>query len=247
MRTVGEPRAGADTSSSFGAMTSMSTELPSSRRIRSRPSTAAIPPPHTTTRNSLMAATITPTRSRARPATTQDRVRATTELERPKRGSNTTTDLRVASPAEMSSCRLLPVALLIALVGGAGAGAAPAEAATAAKPAQGSCHESRATLRCAARHAGLRVGVGHRSRRPGRRPSRRPRVRLRDAREHAAVARPCIRLPAAGTSAAPTARSPGPAATISASRRPISCGTRSSTRARRRGSSGSPTPGSSER
>ena len=66
--------------------------------------------------------------------------------------------MRVASPAQMY--RLLPVALLIALFGGAGAGAAPADAATAAKPAQRACHDSRATLRCAARHAGLRVGVG---------------------------------------------------------------------------------------
>ena len=77
------------------------------------------------------------------------------------------TAARVASPAEMSaagpitvSCyRLLPVALLIGLF--AGAGAVPADAATAAKPSPRTCQESRATLRCAARHAGLRVGVGH--------------------------------------------------------------------------------------
>ena len=56
---------------------------------------------------------------------------------------------------------MLPVALLIALLGGAGAGAAPADAATAAKAAERPCHGSRATLRCAARHAGVRVGVGH--------------------------------------------------------------------------------------
>ena len=54
---------------------------------------------------------------------------------------------------------LLPVALLICLLGGAAA--AQADGATVAKPAPRSCHESRATLRCAARHADLRVGVGH--------------------------------------------------------------------------------------
>jgi endo-1,4-beta-xylanase len=50
----------------------------------------------------------------------------------------------------------LSVALLVGIV--AGAAAAPADAATAAPR---SCHKSRATLRCAARYAGLRVGVGH--------------------------------------------------------------------------------------
>ncbi len=61
---------------------------------------------------------------------------------------------RLSSIARQMSCsRLLAVALLAGLLGGASA-----TASAAAGPP--SCKESRDTLRCAARHAGVRIGVG---------------------------------------------------------------------------------------